>query len=416
LDRIVKKRRWSRRGVAALCGVAVVAVGIIWNVVDARRGTRLRVPADRLQIATVQRGEFQEYVPMAGAVVPLVTHHIDAIQGGVVEEVYREEGSVVEAGDEILKLSNVNLLLDFMYREADLFNQTNNLRNTKIAMEQNRLRIRQELLDVDRAIARQQRLTKNLTQLARDELVARDDHEEAKEELAFLVERRRLLVTTQQQDSLFRAEQVRQLEESLTRMQSNLALLRGNLDDLVVRAPVSGQLTALLAEAGQVKASGDRLGQIDVLDGYKVRAAVDEHYIARVSRGLRATVDLSGVEHVLLVDKVYPRVVNGRFDIDLSFEGDQPQDLRRGRTVHLRLELGDAVPTLLLPHGAFFQTTAGRWVFLLDREGSTARRHDISVGRKNPRYCEVLAGLEAGDRVVVSSYDQFADVERLVIR
>jgi HlyD family secretion protein len=388
---------------------------IIWNIIDTRRGSRLRVQAGRVEIASVQQGEFQEYIPITGTVVPIVTHYIDAVRGGVVEEKFLEEGSFVEIGQNILRLSNTNLLLDIMYREAELYNQSNNLRNTKIAMEQNRLRMRRELLDVDHAIAGKRRLTSKLSQLARNGFVSKDDLEEAKEELEYLNEKRRLFIFTQKQDSLFRIEQIRQLEEALHRMQSNLGLVRLNLEELVVHAPVSGQLTALDAEVGQVKSSGERLAQIDVLDGYKVRAAVDEHYIARVSHGQIASLDLSGTKYRLVVDKVYPRVVSGRFDIDLSFESEVPQDLRRGRTLHLRLKLGDTALALLLPYGAFLRTTGGQWAYQLVNGGGVACKRNIAIGRRNPRYCEVLEGLAEGDRVIISSYEQFGDADRIIL-
>lgn len=407
-------RRTRRLVLLVACGAAVLAA--VWGAVNAGRGGRLRVSTERLDIATVEVGEFREYVPVTGTVVPVITHYIDSVEGGVVEAVFRDEGSMVEAGDEILRLSNTSLLLDVTYREAELANQTNQLRNTKIAMDQNQLLMRRELLDLDRQITRQGRVANRLAHLMERGLVSRQEFEESQDELEYLIKNRELLTTTQLQDSLARVEQIRQFDESLGLMRSNLDLIRKKLDGLVVRAPVSGLLSALDAEVGQVKSAGDRLGQIDILDGFKVRAAVDEHYITRVRRGQTASLLMSGTEHKLVVDKVYPRVVSGRFDVDLVFVGNEIEDLRRGRTIQLRLELSDPSTALLLPQGAFLSATGGRWVYLLDDSGDVARRHDIVIGSKNPQYCEILEGLESGDRVIVSSYGLFGDADELILK
>jgi HlyD family secretion protein len=247
-------------------------------------------------------------------------------------------------------------------------------------------------------------------------LVSQQEFEESQDELEYLTRSRELLTTTQLQDSLSRAEQIRQFDESLDLMHSNLGLIRKKLDDLVVRAPVSGLLSALDAEVGQVKSAGDRLGQIDILDGYKVRAAVDEHYITRVRRGQTASLLVSEAEHKLVVDKVYPRVVSGRFDVDIVFVGDEIEELRQGRTIQLRLELSDPSTALLLPQGGFLSATGGRWVYLLDDSGDVARRHEIVIGNRNPQHCEVLEGLESGDRVIVSSYGLFGDANELILK
>ncbi|NIM20079.1 MAG: HlyD family efflux transporter periplasmic adaptor subunit [Candidatus Latescibacteria bacterium] len=415
MDRMIEKKRWSWRTILLIGGAGLILLIIVGRFIDAGGGRRLRVPAERIEVATVELGEFQEYIPVTGSVIPMSTHYVDAIRGGVVEEAFVEEGSIVEAGDSILRLSNTDLLLDIMYREAELYSQSNNLRNTIIAMEENRLRMLRELLDVEHEIARQRRLTKNATELAHRDLISRDDYEEAREELEYLMEKRRLLAAMQRQDSLYRAEQVHRIQESLARMQSNLDMVRGNLNELIVRAPVSGRLTSLNAEVGQVKSSGERLGQIDVLSGFKVRASVDEYHVARVGKGQPASLELSGNTFALAVEKVYPRVISGRFDIDLCFVDGEPEGLRRGRTVHLRLELGETAQALLLQMGGFFHDTSGRWVYLLDEEGKTACRHQITVGRKNPRSCEVLGGLAEGDRVIVSSYERFGEADRVVL-
>lgn len=416
MDRVLKKSRWrdKRLGWAAL-GLLIVAL-IGWAGFTGRHGRQLKVAADHLMIATVESGEFQEYIPVTGTIAPIRTHYLDATEGGSVEEIYREAGSVVAQGDPILKLANTNLLLDIMYREAELFAQSNNLRNTKITMEQNSLRMQRELLELDHEIINQERVAENHNELLKENLVARQDFDRAQEELIYLQKKHGLLLATQRTDSLFRAEQVLQLESSLERMQMNLAIVRQNLDNLTIRAPVGGQLTALNADIGQSKGRGERLGQIDILDGFKIRASVDEIYGSRVVRGQTATFTFADLTYRLTVDKVYPEIERGRFDVDLLFDGEAPPGVRRGQSFHLRLALGECEQALLLGTGSFYQTTAGRWAFVVDEEAGVALKREISLGRGNTQFYEVLGGLAPGEKVIVSSYDMFGEAERLLLR
>jgi HlyD family secretion protein len=416
MDRKIEKRRWSPKRLAAIAAIAAVAFLAVWNVVSATRGTTLQIPGERLRISTVTRGEFQEFIPVVGTLIPITTHYLDAVEGGRVVAIHREAGCFVEKGDEILELSNTDLLLDVMYREAELFQQSNSLRNTKLTMEQNRLQIRRELLDIDHEIKRQRRAQESLAGLAESGLVSKREYGDCCEELEYQVKRRDLLVATQEQDSLFRAIQVRHLEESLDRMQANLSVIRENIGNLVVRAPVSGQLTSLNADIGESKARGERLGQVDVLAGFRVRAAIDEHYIARIHPGLGASFVFSGKACRLTISKVYPEVAGGRFEVDLLFEGDEPADVRRGQTFHVRLELGDPSEALLLPNGAFYQKTGGRWIYVLDSSGQKAHRQDITLGRQNSDFFELLDGLEPGDRAITSSYETYGDADVLVLQ
>jgi len=415
MDRQIERPRWTLSRLLLVIAICLVVVAAAWGLVRARTST-LRVDRERLRIATVTQGLFHEYIPVAGSTVPLITHYLDASEGGRVKEIYREAGSLVDAGDEILRLANTSLLLDVMYREAELFEQSNNLRSTKLAMEQHRLQMQRQVLEVRREIARQKRLSNNNTHLVEQGLVSRQEHEQALEELGYLVDQRELLLATQEQEQRLRQEQIRQLEDSLQRMQENLQVVRRHQESLVIRAPIAGRLTALNAEVGQSKAHGERLGQVDVLSGFKLRAAIDEHYISRVCSGLSGAFSYTGQSFDLQVDKVYPQVIDGRFEIELVFTGELPEDLRRGQTFRLRLMLSDPAQAVLLPAGGFFQSTGGRWVYVLDQDGSEARRRQISIGRQNSDYCEVLAGLVPGEQVITSGYEPFADAERLVLR
>jgi HlyD family secretion protein len=416
MDRRLEKRRWTPRRTAYAVGFILLVMMAVyaWSLIDG--GSRLNVNAERTAVSVVERGDFQEFVSVTGTVVPISTYFLDAVEGGRVDTVYVEAGNMVRLGDEILRLSNTNLLLDIMYREAELFHQSNNLRNTTLAMASRRLELRREILDLSHEIKKQTRVTEDNAELAGRDLISEREYEEALEELRYLRERYELALQTQRQDSLYRAVQIEQLEASLERMQENLGLVRLNLKNLVIKAPVSGHLTSLNAEVGESKARGERLGRIDILDGFKVLASIDEHYVARVGVGQRGSFNLSGETYGLTVVKVYPEVVDARFEVDMAFDGREPGGIRRGQTLRIRLELGDPSEAVLLPTGGFYQTTGGRWVYVVSESGDVARKRRIQLGRANALYYEVLGGLEPGERVITSSYESFGDADRLVLK
>ncbi len=304
-----------------------------------------------------------------------------------------------------------------MYREAELFQQSNNLRNTSLAMEQNRLALRAQILDLDYQIKQSKRDYANISDLIKrnENLIATQKYEAARDEYEYLLSKRDLTLQSHVQDSIFRNVQLEQLETSLLRMEANLEIVKQNLDNLVLKAPVSGQLTSLNAEIGESKNRGERLGQIDVLDGFKIRVSVDEYYISRVSLGQTGSFNFAGDRYQLAVLKVYPEVLNGRFEVDMEFVGEEPVGIRRGQSQHIRLELGDPSEALLLARGGFFQKTGGQWVYLLDNSGEFAVRQSIRLGRQNSDVFEVLEGLNPGDQVITSSYDTFGDIEKLLL-
>lgn len=416
MDRKIERSRFRPKTLGYVIGAVALAAFLFYSFFIADFGSTLNVNADRITTYTVEVGDFQEFTPVTGTVIPVRTVFLDAVEGGRVDTVYVEAGSFVVGGDRILKLTNTNLLLDIMYREAELFQQSNNLRNTKLAMEANRLEMQRQLLDLRHEIGKQKRVVEDNEELAGKNLISSRDHEDSIVDLEYLRDKYDLTLETQRQDSLYRAVQIAQLEASLERMETNLQVVRKNLENLVIRAPVSGQLTSLNAEVGESKSRGERLGQIDVLDGFKVRAAIDEYYVTRVAVGQHGTFALSGEKYGLRVLKVYPEVVNSRFEIDMEFEGAGPEDIRRGQTLRVRLELGDLSEATLLATGGFYQSTGGRWVYVIDESGDTATKRSIQLGRVNADYYEVLGGLEPGDRVITSSYDTFGEVDRLVLR
>jgi len=419
MDRRIEKKKWPPKKIAALCGVGLFVCLSVYGFWKDSGVTRLNVEAEKLTLSPVEKGLFQEFIPVRGAVLPGQTIYLDALEGGQVEEVFSEEGSMVEKGDAILELVNEELQLQVLTREAPLEEQLDRLRNSRLEMEQNLLRSRQNLLSIDFQLQQKRRKYEKYSSLSEKDLVAvmpRAEYEQLKDEYEYHVQLKEISVETHRQDSLLAQRQIEQLEAAVERMQRNVEMVRRRLDNLILRAPVAGQLTVLDAEIGESKSRGERLGQIDVLNGFKVRAAIDEFYITRIQKDQRGEFDLSGATYGLVIDKVYPEVREGRFEIDLEFVGDPPGNVRRGQTLQIRLELGDLEEALLLARGGFYQKTGGNWVYVLDAEGKRAVRRPIRIGRQNPRFFEVLEGLEPGERVITSSYDNFGDMDMLVLK
>lgn len=413
VDRIIEKKRWTPKRIAMLAGALVIIAIIVYGINNALRGPRLNVKSERIRVASVIEGEFQEFIPVTGTVIPVNTYYLDAVEGGRVDTVYLEAGTFVEKGRKIIKLVNTNLLMDVMYREAEIFQQSNNLRNTRLTMERNSLEIKREILDLEHGIRQQRRIVESNESLAEKGLISDREFEEARDNLDYLERKLVLTRQTQRQDSLFRMSQINNLEISLARMEANLAIVKKNMENLTIKAPVSGHLTTLNAEVGESKQRGERLGQIDILDGFKIRVPVDEHYITRVNTGQKATFTLSGETFTVTISKIYPTVADGRFNVDMIFEDVEPADIRRGQTLRLKLELGDLSRAVLLPAGGFFQASGGRWVYVVGESGDEAVKRRVHLGRQNTEYYEVLDGLVPGERVIISPYDTYGDAERL---
>ena len=415
MDRQIEKKNWPPKKLITYIAAAALIAVILYMLIFGDSSSRLKVTQDKITISTVVKGPFKEYIPVTGTVIPIKTVYLDAIEGGQVEKRFLEAGSMVSAGDEILMISNTNLLMDIMFREAELFEHSNNLRNTRLAMEQNRLNLRAQLIDLDYQSKQFHRDYLRNKEMYENKLVSSLEFERIKDQYDYTQKRRELAVESYKQDSLFRKIQIQQLEESLVRMQKNLSLVKTKLENLTIRAPISGQLTALNAEIGESKSPGERLGQVDVLDGFKVRAAVDEYHLHRISPGLKGEFDFAGSTYELIVDKVFPEIRNGRFDVDLVFNGPEAKGIRRGQTSHIRLELGNLNEAILLARGGFYQKTGGQWVYVLDESEQMATKRKIRLGMQNPQMFEVLEGLEPGEKVITSSYDSFGDNDILVL-
>ncbi len=416
MDRIIEKKKWTVKRIFWFSFIGIIAILIIYNIFWGDRSSKLNVRTERITIAEIKEDFFQDYITITGTVFPIRTVFLDAIEGGRVEEIYIEAGSMVEEGDVILKLSNTNLHLSIMNREASLAEQMNNLRNTRLLMEQNKLGLRRQLLELDYSLSIQEREYENKKDLYEKNFISDKEFTDIKERYEYLMDSRELVIENQKQDSLFRAVQIKQLEESVERMEENLILVRQKLDNLNVKALVSGELAFVNAEIGEAKSAGERLGQINVLDSYKIQANIDEHYISRVNVNLPGEFVFTNETYKLKTTKIYPEVRNGRFSIDLEFADNYPQNIRIGQTFRVKLELGQSKVALLIPRGGFFQSTGGQWIYVLDDTESFAEKRDIRLGSMNPRYIEVLEGLEAGEKVVISSYDNLGDVDKLILK
>ncbi len=416
MDRVIKKKKWPPRRIATLAAASLFFLTMVYLFAFKLKRSTVNVDAERLTISEVTKGPFQEYIPVMGNVLPINTVYLTADEGGRVEEIFLEAGAFVKKGDKILRLANTNLLLDIMWRESELFQTSNNLRNTRLAMEQTRLQLSQQLADIDNQILQQKSIYDRYCALIKSDLIPQQDYELAKYQYEYLIRKRELTVETQKNDLDFRQSQIEALEASLRRMQENLVIIKQKQENLTIRASVSGQLTALDAEIGESKSPGQRMGQIDILDGFKVRAGIDEHYITRVETGRKGEFDLAERTYGLSVEKIFPEVTDGKFEVDLGFLDKPPEGIRRGQTLHIRLELGDLTEAVLLPRGGFFQTTGGNWVYVLDGSGKLAVKRPIRLGRQNPQVFEVLEGLEPGERVVTSSYESYGNMEQLAIK
>ena len=414
MDRKIERNRrqpWLLGGVAAVLGALLVG----W-LVTVDHSTSYTLDGQRIRTAVVESGVYEDFIPLRASVEPERTVFLDAIEGGRVEAVLLEEGAFVEEGQPLLELSNTTLQLDVIAREAEVSEQLNNLRNTELAIEQNRLALKRDLIEIDYQIVRLERLVTRYDELQGNQFISKNEYEDAVDELDYWKKRRGVTRESQQHDERIRLAQVEQLRASVEQLEKNLTLARSNLDNLLVRAPRSGQLTSFNAEIGESKARGERLGQIDDVDRFKATALVNEFYLNRVRVGQRAELEIGGDTYVLEVSKVYPEVEAAQFKVDLRFIDGAPGDIRRGQTLQIRLVLGDTEDSAtLLANGAFFNDTGGAWVFVLNPDRSVAIRRDVQLGRRNPNQIEVIAGLVPGDEVITSSYSNFMTVDRLLI-
>jgi HlyD family secretion protein len=416
MDRQLKKRKWPPKKIAGLAIISIFVFLILYTFIFGDRSSKLNVKKERITISEVTKGPFKEFIPVIGTVLPIETVYLDAEEGGRVEKKFIEAGIFIEQGQEILQLGNTNLLLSIMFREAEFFEQSNNLRNTRLLMEQSRLNLKSQLVNFEYQTLKLKRQYERQKELASKNLISNEEFENTKDEYEYHLKSKSLAIETYKQDSLFRHVQIEQLEGNIARMQSNLKVVKQKLESLTIDAPISGHLTSLYAEIGESKQPGDRIGQIDVLDSFKVRVGIDEHYIARIEKDKFGTFDFSDKSYQLSIHRVYLEVIDGKFEVDMVFTGKTPEGIRRGQTFHIRLDLSDLTEAILLPVGGFYQKTGGRWVYILDKSGDFAIKKNIRINRSNSEMYEIVSGLAPGDRVITSSYDNFGDKDKLILK
>jgi HlyD family secretion protein len=416
MDSIIENKAKKRRRILWISFAGIMVLTLAYLIFFSDHSTKLNVQGDKLTIAEVIESEFLDYMTATGTVEPLTTVYLDAVEGGRVDKILIEEGSMVNAGDIILQLTNPDLNLRILTSQADLAEQENRLRDTKIMMEQQRIEIRRQIIQYEYDLIKLNRTYEANKALFSQGLISEQEYLLSKEAAELTEKTIQLFREKSIQDSLFRATQVRSLEGALTRMQDNIELVKDKLESLNVKAPVSGQLGSLEAEIGQTITSGYRLGQIHILDNFKVTAQIDEHWIDRIRTGLPATLERNDQNFNLNIVKVYPEVRGGQFQVDMEFSGVKPDNIRTGQTYRINVELGQPVRAIQVLKGGFFESTGGQWIYVVDPSGDFASKRTIRTGRMNPRYYEILDGLQPGERVVVSSYTSFGDNDKLIIK
>jgi HlyD family secretion protein len=415
MDRKIEKKRFSKGAVAAFFLVVAALALFLYTYYLLDRRSSETVSRDEVIIREVTRDSFQEYIEVSGAVQPLQSTILDAVEGGVVQEVFVQSGETVSTGDTLLTLSNSNLQLNVLQQEAGLYDQINNVRNSRLNLEQNNLRLREDLASAETQLDLLRPRFKRDSSLYSQNLISLQEFEETRQSYRFQERRYHLNYESFQKDSLQLQNQLTQLDNSEERMWRSLEGVQRILDNLVVTAPISGQLSTVELNQGQSISQGERLGQIDQMDGYKVRVDIDEFYLSRVTTGLEGSFSFAGERYDLAITRVYPVIQDGSFQVDMNFTGDTPDGIRRGQTVRVRLELGDQTEATLLARGAFYQETGGNWIYRIDESQNRAIRQPIRLGRGNTQYFEVLEGLSPGDSVIISGYNTFSNTDVLVL-
>ena len=417
MDKIIEKKTgwraaFTKKALPWWLG-ALLLVFVIYLIARPNNKT-LRVDKDTVTISSAVKGEFNDYIRISGRVQPMTTIQLSPQEGGIVEKILIEEGSPVKAGDAILILNNDNLDLQILNSEAELAEKENILRNTQIQMEQQKLDVRQNVLEYGTNVERLRRAYEQQKALYEDKLIAKEEYLKAEEDYQLALQKYNLMTERSRQDSLYRGTQIDRMEESLENMQLNMSMIRRRKSNLIVKAPIDGELGLLDVVLGQSIAAGTKIGQINSVGLYKVEAQIDEHYIDRVVAGLEATFERQGETYSTVIRKVYPEVRDGKFKADFKFGGEQPDNIRAGQTYYLNLQLGQPEEAVIIPRGTFYQKTGGKWIYVVNKEGTKAVKREIRIGRQNPQYYEVLEGLEPGERVITSGYDTYGDSDVLV--
>ncbi|MEO5995698.1 MAG: HlyD family efflux transporter periplasmic adaptor subunit [Chitinophagaceae bacterium] len=416
MDRVIVKKKWGTKRILTIAGILALVALLVSSYYFTSGKSSLRVETDRITISEVKKGPFRENTPVNGVVLPITTIYLDAMEGGRVEEIYVEDGVTMKKDQPILKLANTDLELSLSNQETSVFNVLTQMQISRNNAQQNTIGKLNQMADVDNALKEAERLYLLNKHLYEQKVIGSQEFKSSENLYNYQVLRKKLTTQVLNQDSTSTKLQLNQMKESYDRMKNALALMQRKVGDLVVRAPVDGKLTSLDAEIGQSKNKGERLGQLDVLSGFKVRAEIDEHYISRIFNGLTGDFTFNNKSYQLKVKKVFTQVTNNRFQVDMEFVGELPKDLRRGQTLQILLSLSDETEALMLPRGGFYQQTGGNWIFKVAEDGKSAYRVDIQLNRQSTDYYEVLQGLQPGDKVVTSSYENYGNMQRLVFK
>jgi len=416
MDRVIQKKKWNSKRIITILLVIGIIVLIAGSFYLTSGKSKQNVDLDRITISEITKGPFQEITPVNGIVLPITTIYLDAQEGGRVEQKFVEDGAIMKKGQPILRLSNTDLSLSLVNQQTSVYNLLTQMQISRNAAQQNTVNKLNQMADVESLLKEADRIYKLDKHLYEQKAIGLQEFRQAENNYNYLLQKKKLTEQILLQDSISTKQELQQAKQSYEGSQQALAVMRKKVDDLVVRSPIDGQLTSLDAEIGQNKKQGERLGQIDVLDGYKVRVDVDEHYISRIFTGLTGRFEFAEKPYKLKITKVYTQVTNGRFQVDMVFDGEIPKGIRRGQSLQIRLALSDESQAVLLPKGGFFQKTGGNWVYKLDESGKVAYKVDIQLGLQNPDYFQVLQGLKPGDKVITSSYENFGDIQELILK
>jgi HlyD family secretion protein len=416
MDRIIKKKKWTAQRILTISAVTVFIFFLIYLLFIRDKRSKVYISVDQVTIARVLEDKFQEFIPVDGVVQPMNTVYIDVVLGGTVEKKYVEDGAMLEEGDTIIRLSNASMQLSYMDQETRMYDAINNLQNSRISLEQNKFYRQKEITNLLYEI---DQVKKNFTRertLYDEGVISVKEYEDAERDYTFTMKQLEISLELQRLDSVSAEEQKRQINASIGRMQANLDQLQENMEKLIVRASAAGVLTSFDVEIGENIPAGTRIGRIDIMGGYKMRANIDERYVSRVDIGQEAELDFSGGAYKLNISKIYTGVTGGAFQVDMQFNGKQPENIKRGQTIQMRLMFSSPSEATIIKRGGFFQETGGNWIYVVDPAGDFAVKRDIRLGRQNTRYYEVLEGLNPGEEVIISSYDSYGGKDKLVFK
>ena len=416
MDRAIEKKKWTVKKIVTIIVAVVIVVLIAASYYFTSGKSKLNVDLERITVSEVTKGTFQEFIPVNGVVLPITTIYLDASEGGRVEEKFVDDGTVMKKGQPILRLSNTDLLMTMMSQQNTVYNTLTQMQINNNSAQQNTVSKLNQMADVESLYQEAERVYKLDKHLFEEKVIGLQEFKKAENDYNYYLRKKKLTQQILQQDSASRTQQGAQDKRSYKGSQEALNMMRQKVNDLILRSPIDGQLTSLDAEIGQNKRQGERLGQIDVLSGFKVHVDVDEHYISRIYNGLKGDFTFADKLYKLKIIKVFTQVVNGKFQIDMQFEGTVPKGIRRGQTLQVRLALSEEKQALRLPRGGFYQQTGGNWIFKVSADGKTAYKTDIQLGSQNPDYYEVLQGLKSGDKVITNSYDNYGNMQELVLK